>query len=334
MVCSEFSIGGSGKTTIGERSEIECIVAGLACLYHLISTGTERIATNLEVRPDHLAAMWQADEVGLLKLIPRVPTLLLLQDLINRLVAHAPRALSDAQGHAAHLRWHWLRSYQRIFLAKGKHMRCQVDGVLVLRRVSQSGTSPFETQKDHYYTLLFLVDPGWQGPHDLRLIRTRLECLLRFRESEERWQHYSAFPPLLVMTQDRRNRDTWQWCAKEVSQRLRVAPLQGAVVAQPDCHGSAWSDPWQFLAMPGPCQLQTLLRPMTRAQILPEVLAPKSVPTGMMTRRKVTATSTDTTLRQLSKGLATSSGLRRMYPSAVWTAHAAHHEGHSRAYRN
>src|SRR5579863_2485875 len=57
-------------------------------LYHLSNLGLHLLAAQLGTSARTLARDWQADEAGLLRLVPRLPILLSLQSLVNGLVTH------------------------------------------------------------------------------------------------------------------------------------------------------------------------------------------------------------------------------------------------------
>src|SRR5712692_655176 len=63
-------------------------------LYHLSNPGLHLLARHLDTPARELARRWQADEAGLLCLLPRLPTLLLLQEVVNGLVTHAAEAMT------------------------------------------------------------------------------------------------------------------------------------------------------------------------------------------------------------------------------------------------
>jgi hypothetical protein len=58
-------------------------------LFHLSNLGLHVLARHLERPARELARGWQTDEAGLFHLLPRLPTLLLLQEVVNGLVTHA-----------------------------------------------------------------------------------------------------------------------------------------------------------------------------------------------------------------------------------------------------
>ena len=63
-------------------------------LYHLSNPGLHLLAWYLDRPARKLARRWQADEAGLLRLLPRLPTLLVLQEVVNGLVTYAAEAMT------------------------------------------------------------------------------------------------------------------------------------------------------------------------------------------------------------------------------------------------
>jgi DNA-binding MarR family transcriptional regulator len=250
--------------------------------YVLTSAGLRVVADLVGAVPAKLARIWEADEGGLQRLLPRLPALVLLQEVLSGLVTHAPLALAFPAGHAASIRWHWERDYQHAFVTKNKRGSVHVDAALaLLRRPAASGALP-RHEEACYYSAFMLLDGGLVGDHDLILIKDRLMTLLRFRESSERWSRYSHFPLVLVITSSSHSRDLWQWCAEEAARHLRLPPLQGAIVslAAEGPITSSWQLSWQHLSQPGACHLQDLWKPMPRDALPPGLLAPKAVPEG------------------------------------------------------
>ena len=78
-------------------------------LYHLSNFGLHVLARHLGRPARELARRWQADEAGLLRLLPRLPTLLLLQDVVNGLVTHAAEAMTTQRRRPLLVRWNWQR---------------------------------------------------------------------------------------------------------------------------------------------------------------------------------------------------------------------------------
>jgi DNA-binding MarR family transcriptional regulator len=261
---------------LAQQALIEQIQGGAARthLAYLTNPGLLQIANLVGADPAKLARMWDVDEAGLLRLLPRLPVLRRIQTVINSLVEYTPVVLSE-DGKYGHWRWHWQQGYQHQFVRSRKTIKVLLDAVLVLR---QSNT-------EMYITFLILVDPGWNGPLDLRLMRSRLKALYLWRESAERGRVYSAFPPVLILAQSPRNLECWQWCVREQASALRLAPLLGAILAFSDERQvvSVWNREWQDLSQRLAVRLKQLVRPRLRAEVIPELLAPRSAPPGTFT---------------------------------------------------
>jgi DNA-binding MarR family transcriptional regulator len=252
-------------------------------LYYLTTKGIERIADLVEgVDPVTLAQMWQANENDLLHLLPRLHSSIPLQETVQRLIADAPHLLAYPGGYPAAIRWHWQRDYIHTFERKTKQLSCRADGAVVFRRRPlQQGMQ--EDNTEAWYCLFLLVDSGFHGSEDLRLIRKRLEQMLLWRESSERWPFYRAFPPLLVLTPTIHQRDLWIHCAQEAAAHLRVAPLHGACAMQDE--GSPWQFSWKSLDSSGVTSLQSLISPIVPQAIPPGLLAPKPMKLEALAKR-------------------------------------------------
>lgn len=255
------SVTPSGRTK-GER------------LSYLTRAGLIAIASEQGADPVRLARFWGADEAGLLRLLPRLNTLVLMQDIINGLVVQAPQIFAT-HGRPAHLTWLWRRDWQHRFVARGKPMTCHADAVLLFEHLGAG----VEGSQGEYTALFLLVDGGLTGWADRKVIEQRLEQFLRYRESAERTASYRQIPPLVVLVQHPHQQERWQNAAREVATRLRLDPPAGAVVCVL-LHQqivSAWSLPWQHLAAAAPCRLQDLLTPLPLAAVPPDLFSPEPV---------------------------------------------------------
>jgi hypothetical protein len=254
-------------------------------LYYLTTAGIERVADLIGgADTAKLARMWQANEAELLHLLPRLASILPLQEAILRLIADAPRQLAYPGGYPAAIRWHWQRDYQHAFERKKKRMTFRADGAVVFRRRPLRQNMQKESVES-WYCFFWLVDPGFRGSEDLRLIRTRLEQLLQWRESSERWPFYRSFPPLLVLAPTTHQRDLWIHCAQEAAAHLRVNPFKGAcAVGRND---SPWQFLWQRLDGSGAATLQSLLDPLVSQAIPPGLLAPRPIEPGTFLPKEV-----------------------------------------------
>jgi hypothetical protein len=242
------------------------------------------VAARVGAVPAKLAALWGADEAGLVRLLPRLPGLTQLQDMLNGLVEQAPARLAPPGIPEIPLRWHWQCEYRPTFLSKGKRRQAYVDAALVLAQHP-------EEEASRYWCALVLLDEGWEGNSDLALMKDRLTNLLRWRESAQRWAHYQQFPPLLIVTMSPRNRDHWQQAAQHVARQMRLSPLNSAVatISRDAVVPSAWHLAWQQLADAVSCQLRDVWQPMPREAVPPDLLAPRTLPAGLFTQEIATS---------------------------------------------
>lgn len=244
-------------------------------LYYLTTRGIERIADLVGgIDSVTLARMWQASENDLLHLLPRLHSSIPLQEMVQHLIADTPRLLAYPGGYPATIRWHWQRDYIHTFERKAKQLSCRADGAVVFRRRPLQQGMP-EENAESWYCLFLFVDSGFHGSEDLHLIRKRLEQMLLWRESSERWSFYRAFPPLLVLAPTIHQRDLWIQCAQAATAHLRVAPLKGACAM--GIEGSPWRFSWKSLDGSGATSLQSITSPIVPQAIPPGLLAPKQM---------------------------------------------------------
>src|SRR5260370_35613267 len=105
-------------------------------------------------------------------------------------------------------------------------MRLFADGAVALCiRTQQDGDSTL----DEWYGLFIL----FTELDDERIMRLRLERLLCWRESPERWSSYQHMPPVLILARSPRQRDHWQRAVEAAALKLRVDPLAGALACLP-----------------------------------------------------------------------------------------------------
>src|SRR6266851_9755082 len=101
-------------------------------LYHLSNPGLHVLTRHLDTPACVLARRWQADEAGLLRLLPRLPTLLLLQEVVNGLVTHAAETMTTQGRRPRLVRWTWQRDVTHRFPYREKVMCFFVDGAVAL----------------------------------------------------------------------------------------------------------------------------------------------------------------------------------------------------------
>jgi predicted transcriptional regulator len=143
------------NSSLVERVIPAALGTGKCWLYHLNNLGLQVLAVHEQAGATDLARMWRTDERGLLRLLPRLSSLVLLQECINGLVAHAPEALAH-QGRRSEVRWHWARDYAHHFPYREKVMHCTADAALLLRVHSQ--TEDGLSAQEQWYSLFVLLD--------------------------------------------------------------------------------------------------------------------------------------------------------------------------------
>lgn len=230
-------------------------------LYYLNAAGLTTVAALEYADPAALGRAWEADERGLLRLLPRLPALVYLQNVINGLIARAPVALAPP-GSGLEVNWQWHRDYAHSFSYHQRGFRCVADAVVVFHLHPMAAA--WEPEQEGWYCAFIMLDTGLTGNHDERLVRERLAQLLRYRESEERTDQHRYFPPLLVLVQAARQRDLWLRAASDAADELRLNSLMGALAYVPREADipSSWPLNWQTLTTGTPCRLERLLVPM------------------------------------------------------------------------
>ncbi|MDQ2904869.1 MAG: replication-relaxation family protein [Chloroflexota bacterium] len=223
-------------------------------LYHLSRRGLVLAARDLGRDPVVLASTVQADERGLLGLLPRLPWLVRLHDMVNALLTHAPTALA-LQGRPPTVTWHWQREYVEVLSAREEDQRLRVsaDAALLLHITHHAPL--FQEQ---WAGCLILLDTGLLPG---RIMRARLHALYRARA---RWEQQGiACPLVLILVNGRHRVSHWQRIAVELARLAGVAPLHGCVTALP--HGgqptTTWNLPWVSLATAASVSLRDALIP-------------------------------------------------------------------------
>ena len=118
-----------------------------------------------------------------------------------------------------------------------------------------------------------------RGLDDTGLMRQRLERILAYRESPERWSAvYPHFPAVLLLVPHLHRAEHWQRRMREVAASMRVTGLVGAITMLPSttCHGillNPWLLSWRSLWVDAPCRLQEVLSPLPEDALPPGLLA-------------------------------------------------------------
>jgi hypothetical protein len=225
-------------------------------LYHLSPLGRAVCAGHTGPLAHRPVSPQERDQ--LVRLLPRLPVLLLIQDLVNGLVTGTARALAE-QGHQARMiQWNWGRDYQHRFPSQGSSaldLTMRADGALALRLFPSSGApTPI------WYSFLLLHCPL----DDVRVFRQRLDRIVRWREAEA-WTPVRQMPPVLILAATPRQAEWWHLAASQVARRLHVNELVGAVACWPANQplAESWRLPWRRLGTASVCHLQDLLHPAT-----------------------------------------------------------------------
>ena len=237
-------------------------------LYHLSNFGLHLLARHLDRPARELAHRWQADEAGLLRLLPRLTTLLVLQEVVNGLVTQAAEAMITQGRRPRLVRWNWQREVTHRFLYREQRMRFFADGAVALCIRTQQNDG---SMLDQWYGLFILATEL----DDERLMRLRLERLLCWRESPERWSSYQHMLPVLILARSQRQRDHWQHAVETTALKLRLDPLAGALAclaSQDSASVNPWLLNWRTLATDESCHLQDLLKPLPHAAFPPSLL--------------------------------------------------------------
>ena len=234
-------------------------------LYYLSNLGLHVLAMHQGIPARELASEWQVDETGLLCRLPRLPTLLLLQDVVNGLITGAAESMTRQGRRPELIRWTWQRDVAHRFQYREQAMRLFVDGAVgfCVRARQSDGTT-----LDLWYGLLLLCTEL----DDERLMHLRLERLLCWRESPERWSSYQHMLPVLILANSPRQGEHWQHAVETSALKLHLDPLQGALSCLPDpacTHENPWRLAWRTLSTNQSSHLADLLRAVPPAVFTP-----------------------------------------------------------------
>ncbi len=158
------------------------------------------------------------------------------------------------------MRWTWQRNMTHRFQYREKRIRFFADGVAALcirTRLSESRVL------DQWYGVLFL----FTELDDERLMRLRLERLMCWRESPERWSCYQHMLPVLILATSSRQAEHWQHAITTSAMKLRLDPMSGSIacVSQQDCaYMNPWRLAWRSLSTNHLCHLADSLRAVPR----------------------------------------------------------------------
>lgn len=173
---------------------------------HLSNLGLHVLAAHLGTSPRTLARDWHTDDAGLQRMVPRLPTLLFLQDIVNGLVTHAADVLTTQGRRPTLVRWNWQGDLSHRFRYREQWLRLFVDGAVAICAETEQGDGKRDA---HWYGLLLLTT----DLEDERVMRQRLERLLCWRECPERWARYQHMLPVVMLAHSSRQCD--QGCVQQ-----------------------------------------------------------------------------------------------------------------------
>lgn len=198
--------------------------------------------------------------MGLLPLLPRLPTLLGLQEVVNGLVTHAAEAMTTQGRRPRLVRWTWQREVTHRFQYREQALCFFADGVVALCIRTQRADS---STVDQWYGLFLLST----ALGDERLMRLRFEQLLCWRESPERWTCYQHMLPVVVLANSPRQYDHWQRAVEVATMKPRLELLAGALTClsrEESTNVNPWLFSWSTLSTAVSCHLQDVLRSLPR----------------------------------------------------------------------
>jgi DNA-binding IclR family transcriptional regulator len=265
-----------------ERGWVEAVspaaLAQRSCrCYYLSNRGISRLAQVQGVDPVTLAREAGADERGLLRLLPRLPELIALQEVLWEVCLSAPEHLTYA-GERSAIAWHVLRDYIHELPGADHALRCPVSALLLLRQrrmvprypdaMRQEVAEHLARAEEHWYDLQIIMDSPLLDIHAIHTWLTRLE---RIQAS------ISWFPPLLILVATPERMALWH----DTMRHLRRAKFRSfltaalAVYPQPERTirpGNIWRWGWQRIGTQAPCHLHDLLQPHSSHEIPADVM--------------------------------------------------------------
>ncbi|MGH2506076.1 MAG: replication-relaxation family protein [Ktedonobacteraceae bacterium] len=249
------------------RQLIESVRMGAVAreeLYHLSPIGIYTCALLKRESGQAVPLVLREAREKLVRVLPRVPVWLMIQDLVNSLVLGATQALlrTESGAEATMVRWNWVRDYTHRFVARGsaeRMLRVRTDGALALCFRAPSSAHLEIALQESWQTFFLLYCPL----DERHLLKNRLDRLVRWRESAERWSVYSQMPPVLILATTPRQAEWWQLACAHVTTQLQVSSLVGAIASLPEDQqvGDGWRLAWRTLGTNASCHLRDLIQP-------------------------------------------------------------------------
>lgn len=254
-------------------------------LYCLSQHGLTMLAHWMHTDPIALARRHHSSEEALLRLIPQLPTRVLLSQCLFSLMRYAP-SIYTAQGRRLYVQWDWQADYHYQGTYRDRTFSCTAEAVLTWQ-VRADHTSPHrdlrlkpqeaQEAQQTWYSLVVLQDTGLD---DRPRMRHRIEQWLWCRENPSRWAFYPHFPAIIILVADHHRSAYWREAMREASQRMNVPPLRGAITVLPPLQPmrspyesavlNAWKLPWMSLTAVTPCRLEDVCLPLPAHALLPQ----------------------------------------------------------------
>lgn len=202
------------------------------------------------------------------RFLPRLPVFQTLQAFLHRALLHLSTGLAHQGRHPRLVRWNWHRDYQHAFSFRDQGFTLRTDAAWTFGVQGWQG----EIADAPTWFACFLL---FQPLTEARLMTARLDRLLRWREAAERWAHYQAMPPLLILATSQRQAEWWQFCAEKAAARLHVDPPGGAIhcLEEQSQSDSPWQESWRRLVTHEHLHLRDLFAPLP-LEALPQNLRP------------------------------------------------------------
>lgn len=251
-----------------------------AC-YYLSNQGLHLVADKLGVDPAQIAGKSGADERGLLHLLPRLRSLMLLQTFLWDLCLSAPDHLTY-QGQRSAIAWHWTRDYTYHIHHQERSFPCTLSLLFILRMrpmvphypdaFREETAQQQARSKEIWYSLHILLDAPLL---DARAIQGKLKSLCLARAAAFSF----SFPPILILVAAPERLALWHAGMRRLLETEAFPELQAALaVVAHDMPPSSmqkdvWRWPWQRLGTQAPCHLQDLLIPGAVERLPPDALA-------------------------------------------------------------
>jgi hypothetical protein len=199
--------------------------------YYLSTQGIARLAHEQGDDPVHLAGHWGATEQALLRLLPRVPQRIALQEILWELCLSAPDHLTS-QGQRSAIAWHVVHdSTYHVPENEQQGSRCVVSALVFLRQRPEVAHYPDALREEAaqrqareaeaWYALQFLQDSPLLSMSAIErwLARLMVACA-----------HAPWFPPVVVLLADRQREALWHACMRWIAeQQHSTSPLSAIV---------------------------------------------------------------------------------------------------------